>query len=200
MSACASGDARLILLFVRLIERMRRAIAHEYGLPLKSIKPRQTFLSRLSMPEPERQSLHVDESSFPSFHYSGVLYLSTQGVDFNGGGFAFIDSARDAMHAPLVGAPPAVTELSPRAGMAVTFSSGWENMHQVQPLESGCRHAIPAFFVTEPEESRGAGGAEPRAGAMDDAACAEALWRLALRPESEDDYRSFLARWHELLA
>ena len=29
---------------------------------------------------------------------------------------------------------------------------------------------------------------------------ADALWRLALNPQSEDDVRAFLAQWHSLLA
>ena len=80
-------------------------------------------------------------------------------------------------------------------------------MHIVEPLESGDRFAIPAFFVTRAAES--AGAAETRdasasaahAGeAEDDAAIAEALWRGLLMPNSEDDFRAFLGRWHELLA
>ena len=32
-------------MFVRLVERMRRSIAHEYGLPLSRVLPAQTFVS-----------------------------------------------------------------------------------------------------------------------------------------------------------
>ena len=34
------------MLFVRFVERMRRAIAHEYGLELSSVLPGQTFVAR----------------------------------------------------------------------------------------------------------------------------------------------------------
>ena len=43
-----------------------------------------------------------------------------------------------------------LTPRSPTKGSAVIFSSGWENLHQVEPLRSGVRLAIPAFFTTCP--------------------------------------------------
>ena len=39
LQKCAFRDQRTTLIFVRLVERMRRAIAHEYGLTLSSITP-----------------------------------------------------------------------------------------------------------------------------------------------------------------
>ena len=66
------------LLFVRLLERMRRATAIEFGVPLRSLSPRQAFISRvLPHSDPERASIHADECSVPGYHYSAVLYLST---------------------------------------------------------------------------------------------------------------------------
>ena len=43
-----------------------------------------------------------------------------------------------------------LTPLHPTKGAAVIFSSGWENMHQVDKLTSGTRLAVPCFFTTEP--------------------------------------------------
>ena len=40
---CAWSDARTILIAVRLVERIRRAIALEYGLPLSSLLPLQAY-------------------------------------------------------------------------------------------------------------------------------------------------------------
>ena len=146
------------------------------------------------------ERLHADESSFKSYHYSCVLYLSTQGCDFEGGGFFFSD--------PPPGADPsaerALLRLEPRAGTAVVFSSGWENMHFVEPLESGRRFAVPAFFCTSAEaDCEHANRYWPDGQTdwrQDDTAIAEALWRSALRPEREEDFRWFMARWHALLA
>ena len=38
----------------------------------------------------------------------------------------------------------------PSKGAAVIFSSGWENMHEVEKLTSGTRYAVPSFFTTSP--------------------------------------------------
>ena len=35
-------------------------------------------------------------------------------------------------------------------GAAVVFSSGWENMHEVETITSGTRYCVPAFFTTCP--------------------------------------------------
>lgn len=194
-ASAATGDVRTTLSFLRLIERMRRVIAHEYGIPLVRLAPRQTFISRIcDAAEVDWQSLHADESSVPSFHYSCVLYLSTHGVDFAGGGFAFCDPAADYRLAAK--GERELHRLHPEAGMAVIFSSGWENMHLVEPLHGGRRFAVPAFFETRDPARDG----EQIGIFDDDVAAAEALWRCALMPESEADFLQTFQRWHSLLA
>lgn len=47
-SSGASGDLPLHLGMMRLVERCRRAMAAEYGLPLRLLTPRQAFLSRIT--------------------------------------------------------------------------------------------------------------------------------------------------------
>lgn len=81
-SAARSGDVRTALLLLRLIERMRRAVAHEYGLPLSTVRAHYAFVSRIAA-DAERASygiVHADESSDDAYHYSGVLHLGTQGM------------------------------------------------------------------------------------------------------------------------
>ena len=105
------------------------------------------------------------------------------------------------MVVPTHGAAPGPAEgtvlgrLSPRSGMAVTFTSGWENKHFVEPILSGIRYALPAFFTTRPKEE--AAAQHPF---DDDAAVAEALWRAALWPQTQEDADMLRLRWHELLA
>lgn len=189
LSKCAFRDMRTSLVFVRLVERMRRAIAHEYGLALSTVTPLQTFVSFFEGQGAKQGGLHSDESTFGEFHYSCVLYLSTQHEDFEGGTFSWSD-------APTVpGGPRVVTPLAPSKGAAVIFSSGWENMHEVEPLVSGKRFAVPSFFTTLPE------GPPPEVYVPDDAqAIADELWRTLLVPESADDTRQFIMKWHSLMA
>jgi len=197
-----------ILQFVRLIERVRRTVAHEYGLPLSTILPLQAY-SRKYVAGTTQQgggggegdyvTLHTDEATHAGYHYSCVLYLSTQGVDFEGGDFVFNDPVgeggeciiqkeadeddddvedEDLMKAFQKGNLPENNDLfegmieeedtqailqleedirragrtfipyAPKRGSAVIFSSGWENMHEVNQITSGVRHAVPCFFTT----------------------------------------------------
>lgn len=196
LSACSAvGDVRTTLLYIRLVERMRRAVAYEYGLQLDRVAPRQTFVSRITgvAGDEARQSVHTDEGSCATYHYSGVLYLSTQHEDFEGGAFSFTDPpgaddrSRDS-------GDRRITPLSPSSGLAVIFSSGWENMHFVEPVVSGCRHAVPVFFVTHADE-------QPQSDHLaDDVSIAKALWRSALMPTAEEDCRRFLRQWHQIIA
>ena len=43
-----------------------------------------------------------------------------------------------------------LTPFHPTRGAAVVFSSGWENMHEVESITSGVRYAVPCFFTTSP--------------------------------------------------
>ena len=199
MSCAAAGNVRTTLSFVRIVEKLRRMIAHEYGLDLSSLAPKQTFVSRLSCESADASSqpVHCDESSHGCFHYSTVLYLSTQGEEFDGGSFAFTDPSDDddGIHSRS-GERRVMSGLSPQSGLAVAFSSGWENLHYVEPITSGVRYAMPTFFSTVAREEM----VRRPVAVDDDAVIAEELWRCCLMPESEDDFRRLLREWHWLLA
>jgi hypothetical protein len=196
----ASGQVRTTLLFIRLLERMRRAIALEYGLPLHSLSPVTAFISR-SVPNDDvtRRLVHVDESSWGAYHYSAVLYLCTSAealaadgvrtaaADFSGGALHFVDSRRPV--------PRADSVLLPRRGLAAIFSSGWENVHVVAPVDTGVRHAIPAFFSTVPEAQPAPWDGHDGLPARGAAARAAALWRHGLMPQREEDFIAFMRHW-----
>jgi hypothetical protein len=182
--------ASTILQFVRLVERVRRTISYEYGLPLSSILPLQAY-SRKYVAGTTQQgggggegdfvTLHTDEATHSGYHYSCVLYLSTQGQDFEGGDFIFNDpapaSSMDNLDASSEGyahrdqsdyyeeepilsldeqmrifrySGRKLTPFHPTRGSAVIFSSGWENMHEVDTVTSGVRYTVPCFFTTCP--------------------------------------------------
>lgn len=86
---------------------------------------------------------------FSGYHYSCVLYLSTQGVDFEGGDFVFNDPAEDGyepsdeektalqsmtIEEQMRRSGRKLTPFHPSRGAAVIFSSGWENMHEVEKI------------------------------------------------------------------
>lgn len=193
-----------IMQFVRLVERVRRTIAHEYGLPLSTILPLQAYSRKYVAGTTQRGggggegdfvTLHTDEATHEGYHYSCVLYLSTQGEDFEGGDFVFNDPAKDnaevveansqkededeeeiddalleslrngelpdeplpvedeekmSIEEEIRRAGRELTPFHPSRGAAVIFSSGWENMHEVEKITSGVRYAVPCFFTTCP--------------------------------------------------
>jgi len=176
-------SAATIIQFTRLIERVRRTIAHEYGVPLKTILPLQAY-SRKYVAGTTQQGggggegdfviLHTDEATHDGYHYSVVLYLSTKGEDFEGGDFVFNDPdpeaiaaakaklasgedddsdwelSREELQQKMRRAGRKFTHFEPTRGSAVIFSSGWENMHEVEKITSGTRYCVPAFFTTCP--------------------------------------------------
>lgn len=175
--------AKTILMFARLIERVRRTISYEYGVPLKTILPLQAY-SRKYVAGSTQQgggggegdfvTLHTDEATHAGYHYSCVLYLSTQGKEFEGGAFVFNDpdpnykkksiSVDDddedddydepetylSLEDEIRRAGRKFTPFHPTRGAAVIFSSGWENMHEVERITEGTRYCVPAFFTTSP--------------------------------------------------
>jgi len=236
-----------ILMFVRLIERVRRTIAHEYGLPLATLLPLQAY-SRKYVAGTSQQGggggegdsviLHTDEATHASYHYSCVIYLSTMHEDFEGGAFLFndpkpkgaeeaeeavaevttgggdwvVEGVEEGAEEPTVDATTVmragrvISPFEPVKGAAVIFSSGWENMHEVEPLISGTRYAVPCFFTTcpVPEAAYGQVGGIP----SDDEAVADGLQLLLLDYFGRDEnpmvssgrVKELLMKWHYLLA
>lgn len=96
-SVAAFGEPRLMLLAVRLVERLRRAVAREYGLPLSTVAPHTSYISRWVADGGcgDGTPVHGDEAACPEFHYSAVLHLNSQGEAFEGGDFVFSDAPAD---------------------------------------------------------------------------------------------------------
>jgi len=121
-----------------------------------SLVPASCFISHLTAGTPlTYHTLHADEASFPNFHFSGTLYLTGQDSHFQGGSFRFQN--RDDGDC-------AISEVRPRAGRAVLFSSGWENQHQLEEVTAGQRFALSVFFTTAKKKQgkdSGGGGLTP---------------------------------------
>jgi len=159
-------SAGTIIQFTRLIERVRRTIAYEYGLPLKTILPLQAY-SRKYVAGTTQQgggggegdfvTLHTDEATHDGYHYSCVLYLSTSGVDFEGGDFVFNDPdpeaksksndedderefSREELALYMRRHGRKFTPFSPTKGAAVIFSSGWVSL--IPELFFSSRHMM----------------------------------------------------------
>mmetsp|Transcript_31988 Transcript_31988/g.53941 ORF Transcript_31988/g.53941 Transcript_31988/m.53941 type:complete len:335 (+) Transcript_31988:130-1134(+) len=117
-------------------------------------------------------AVHVDHNNTEHFHYSGILYLSTQDEDFSGGRLVFVDPiaggtlasesqsrTKDHEKELSVGQKPekhhyllpsddeVLLKISPRVGRVVVFTAGHENTHYVEEVTSGQRIALPFGFT-----------------------------------------------------
>jgi len=219
----ASGDVRATLLIIRIVERLRRAIAHEYGLDLASIAPHSAFVSQWVFRgySNSHTPLHCDEAICSDFQYSAVLHLTTQGDTFEGGDLVFSDPSADAAQVERQVALPERdgdegarvmaddgmegrqrtridTRIAPQRGRALIFSSGWENLHFVDVIESGVRHALPAFFMTR--AAWATDGPDDMRGPVESQDVAATLLQYVLCPESNEDQGQFTMLWHSMFA
>ena len=88
---------------------------------------------------------HVDRAKTMRADYSALLYLDTEGDEFDGADLEFVDSAqtedgRVAMTR---------TTVKPAAGRLVLFTAGHENVHGVAPIRRGSRKVIAAWFACQ---------------------------------------------------
>ena len=77
---------------------------------------------------------HVDKANQRAYDLSALLYLTTSGVDFTGGLFAFNDPDMDRL-------------VEPKAGRLLAFTSGFENLHQVRRVRTGERLVLSVWFA-----------------------------------------------------
>ena len=143
-----SGSA----LFAKLSERVKDRVCEQFG-PVEHVNSLISWISGsaaelgaagIDDPTPrsfdaERDALqgtfapHVDKANQPTYDVSALLYLTTAGIDFRGGYFAFNDADRDRL-------------IQPKAGRLLAFTSGFENLHQVRPVRCGERLVLSIWF------------------------------------------------------
>jgi hypothetical protein len=90
-------------------------------------------------PHDEYWHAHVDKENTFHYDYSGLVYLSTYGDDFEGGEFMFLDKE-----------PQTVL---PRKGRFITFASGRENPHRFKQVSAGTRYVFSMWFSCDPTKA-----------------------------------------------
>merc|ERR1712240_108331 len=93
-------------------------------------------------PHDEYWHEHIDKETYPSFHYTSLLYLSEYKRDFTGGRFMFIDEGSKLNRS-----------VEPKDGRVSAFTSGPENRHMVEPVSGGTRYALTMGFTCDPSEA-----------------------------------------------
>nr|ACO15531.1 PKHD domain-containing transmembrane protein FLJ22222 homolog [Caligus clemensi] len=79
---------------------------------------------------------HIDKDTYPSFHYTSLMYLTDYQDDFQGGNFVFIDDKLNRT-------------IEPKFGRVSMFTSGMENKHFVEPVTFGTRFALTMGFTCD---------------------------------------------------
>jgi hypothetical protein len=117
-----------------LIGKIREEIETDYGVAVETAGALLQWRCGPNEGTNVYEFSHVDKANRLQYDFSAVLYLSTSGVDFTGGSFAFNDEGEDRLVPPV-------------AGRLVTFSSGAENVHQARAVESGERFNLAAWYT-----------------------------------------------------
>ena len=128
--------------YSKIRNTIQDAIADEFGIKRNVLfltKP--TFFSRLtnktaSTKHDEYWHHHIDRVTYGTFFYTSLLYLSDYGVEFTGGRFMFVDNNVNKT-------------VEPRMGRLSFFTSGSENVHFVERVESGTRFAVTVSFTCD---------------------------------------------------
>lgn len=76
------------------------------------------------------------QDTYKSFHFTTLLYLNDYNIDFKGGRFVFIDEKFNRT-------------VEPRTGRVSMFTSGKENLHYVEKVQSGTRYAMTISFTCD---------------------------------------------------
>jgi len=128
--------------------RVKATVAEHFNLDNNQLYlSHPTFFSELtSVPavtvHDEYWHPHIDKETYPSFHYTSLLYLSDYKRDFTGGRFVFIDEHFKANRT-----------IEPREGRVSAFTSGIENKHHVEPVAGGSRYALTMGFTCDQSKS-----------------------------------------------
>ena len=78
--------------------KIKAYIAEHFEIDAESLHlTHPTFFSRIEAKEAktmhdEYWHIHVDKDTYPTFHYTSLLYLTDFGADFTGGEFVFVDN------------------------------------------------------------------------------------------------------------
>jgi hypothetical protein len=135
--------AEQLALYRRTTQRIKALAQSEFGVSgLYLTSP--SFFSRIepsskktSQVNDEYWHAHCDKKQYGSFMYTALIYLSTHSTDFTGGSFHFED------------ADGGVSQVLPRRGRMMVFTSGEENIHWVEKVQSGVRHALTIAFTCD---------------------------------------------------
>lgn len=135
-------------LYKKIKDKIHAAIADEFQINKKHLYlTNPTFFSRLTnkpavTQHDEYWHRHIDRVTYKTFFYTSLLYLSEYEKDFTGGRFMFVEKQANV-------------SIEPKFGRLSYFTSGSENEHFVERVESGTRYAITVSFTCDKKHKIG---------------------------------------------
>ena len=120
-----------------------------------------TFITRLDGRDPDWEPaeihdeywhVHADRNNTEHYHYSGLLYLNEYEKDFEGGKLHFYDPKSFNEDTHTASEDGIQQTIEPRPGRVVVFTSGHENPHKVERVESGTRFVLAFWFTCTKEK------------------------------------------------
>ena len=162
------------VLYHTVRERLKTLVEHTFAVTPGALHfTAPTFFTRAVGGHPHWQPtilqdeywhLHSDKNNTDHYDYSGLIYLSTYGLHFHGGGhLEFYNASSTSVECSTVGtqsvhqASPCVVSgppdliVEPRQGRAVVFGSGRENPHRVTRVQTGTRYVLAFWFSCDPQ-------------------------------------------------
>jgi len=131
-------------LYKSVKNKVKTAVAEHFNLDNEKLYlSHPTFFSELTAvpavtPHDEYWHAHVDKETYPSFHFTSLLYLADYKRDFEGGRFMFLDQNHKVNRS-----------IEPKEGRVSAFTSGVENKHFVEPVSGGTRYALTMGFTCD---------------------------------------------------
>ena len=129
-----------------VIERIRRTVGAENGLGEGfPVFTAPTFITRIKFDVEWRPKSmhdvywmpHVDKNNTGHYDYSGLLYLTTYGEDFEGSMFEFVELSDEET---------TEQQIVPKRGRLISFTAGNENPHRLNLIEGGTRFVLSFWF------------------------------------------------------
>jgi len=142
-------------LYNEIKDRVKIAIAEHFNVDSNALYlTYPTFFSELTSlpaqtPHDEYWHDHIDKDTYPSFHFTSLLYLTDYQRDFTGGRFVFVDNHKKLN-----------STVDPKEGRVSAFTSGPENKHRVEPVSGGTRYALTMGFTCDESKRIADPGAE----------------------------------------
>jgi len=113
---------------------------------LSGIERSWHHFDRFNSSQPRPCRFHADNFNIPGYQYTALIYLNSQGDDFEDGETLFVDEAKIRGTTFEVSRGLAV---SPRKGRVAVFSGGLENVHCARQSLGGRREVIQLWFRCE---------------------------------------------------